>query len=220
MKYLIKSAEIFNADFHFTYQKPSVCPFCGCGTDATFKNKTNYTFNEGRILLASCECTSCHKSFFFACEQSNQGLAKNVCLYPSEVVTPYSNDNLSAISERFIDMYNQALTAERNGHLELSAIGYRSALEILVKDYAIHELGQPRDSVTKCSLFNAIAEYLNQESLVNTADVVRILGNDYTHYERKYPEHDFALLKKYMEIFLSQIEALYMIKHPPVSRRQ
>ena len=48
--------------------------------------------------------------------------------------------------------------------------------------------------------------------------VVRILGNDYTHYERKYPQHDFELLKGYMEIFLKQIEVRYMVNHPPVSR--
>lgn len=108
--------------------------------------------------------------------------------------------------------------AEYNQNFELAAIGFRSSLEILVKDYAIQELGEPAETVAKQSLCNAIATYLQQADLVNTADVVRILGNDYTHYKRKYPEHDFVLLKKYMEIFLSQIEVKYMIKHPPVAR--
>lgn len=92
-------------------------------------------------------------------------------------------------------MYNQALQAEYNQNFELAAIGFRSSLEILVKDYAIQELGEPAETVAKQSLCNAIATYLQQADLVNTADVVRILGNDYTHYKRKYPEHDFVLLK-------------------------
>lgn len=141
-----------------------------------------------------------------------------VSMYPSFQVTPYANEKLAAISQRFIDMYNQALFAEFNQNYELAAIGFRSALEILVKDYAIQELGEPAETVAKQSLCNAIEKYLNLPDLVNTADVVRILGNDYTHYQRKYPEHDFALLKKYMEIFLSQIEVRYMINHPPVTR--
>lgn len=70
----------------------------------------------------------------------------------------------------------------------------------------------------KKKLFDAISQYLNQPDLINTADVVRILGNDYTHYKRKYPQHDFELLKGYMDIFLKQIEVQYMINHPPVSR--
>lgn len=220
MEYIIKPATAFHSGFKFKYQKPATCPFCGYGTDATYKSKIYYSFNDGHILLAVCECTSCHKSFFFACEDAKGDLAKAACIYPNETVVPYSNDNLSAVSERFIDMYNQALKAEYNGSCELAAIGYRSALEILVKDFAIKELNEPEETASKQSLCDAIAKYLKQEELVRTADVVRILGNDYTHYKRKYPEHDFALLKKYMEIFLSQIEAQYMIKHPPVSRKQ
>ncbi|MSA02943.1 DUF4145 domain-containing protein [Lactonifactor sp. BIOML-A3] len=131
---------------------------------------------------------------------------------------PYKNDILSNISERFINMYNQSLQAEFVENIELAAIGYRSALEILVKDFAVIELNKTHDEVVKKSLCSAIGEYLAQPELVQTADVIRILGNDYTHYQRKYPEHDFTLLKGYMEIFIKQIEVQYMVKHPPVAR--
>ena len=150
-------------------------------------------------------------------EQIQMMLQWSVCILLLKL-SHTKNENLAAISERFIDMYNQALQAEYNQNFELAAIGFRSSLEILIKDYAIQELGEPAETVAKQSLCNAIATYLQQADLVNTADVVRILGNDYTHYKRKYPEHDFVLLKKYMEIFLSQIEVKYMIKHPPVAR--
>lgn len=218
MKFIDKPAQTFSSSFPFKYQKPAICPHCGFGTDATLKEKTFYSFNNGYLLIATCECTACHKNFFFACESANGSYAKMVSMYPSFQVTPYANEKLAAISQRFIDMYNQALFAEFNQNYELAAIGFRSALEILVKDYAIQELGEPAETVAKQSLCNAIEKYLNLPDLVNTADVVRILGNDYTHYQRKYPEHDFALLKKYMEIFLSQIEVRYMINHPPVTR--
>ena len=54
---------------------------------------------------------------------------------------------------------------------------------------------------------------------MNTADVIRILGNDYAHYERKYPEHDFELLKRYMDIFINLVETKILIAHPPVERK-
>lgn len=218
MKFIDKPAQTFSSSFSFKYQKPAICPHCGFGTDATLKEKNFYSFNDGCLFIATCECTACHKLFFFVCESTNGNYAKMVSMYPSFQVTPYANEKLAAISQRFIDMYNQALLAEFNQNYELAAIGFRSALEILVKDYAIQELGEPAETVAKQSLCNAIEKYLNLPDLVNTADVVRILGNDYTHYQRKYPEHDFALLKKYMEIFLSRIEVQYMINHPPVSR--
>ena len=102
-------------------------------------------------------------------------------------------------------MYNQALQCEKNGNFELAAVGFRAALEILVKDYAIKELKIDSETVSGKTLFNAIGEYLDEKPLVTSADVIRILGNDYAHYERKYPEHDFEILKEYMErINLSQ----------------
>ena len=50
------------------------------------------------------------------------------------------------------------------------------------------------------------------------ADVVRILGNDNTHYERDYESIDFKVLKQYLNIFIEMIEVQIKIKNPPVSR--
>ena len=41
---------------------------------------------------------------------------------------------------------------------------------------------------------------------------------DHTHYERKYPELDFNLLKKYMDIFINLVQTKLLIANPPVSR--
>ena len=118
----------------------------------------------------------------------------------------------------FIDVYNQALRAEAAGDMALAAMGCRQALECLIKDFAIKELKRPQEEVEKASLFKAIGDYLNEKDLVASADVVRILGNDYVHYKRKYPEHDFILLKSYMNIFIKLVETKLLTAHPPVSR--
>lgn len=217
IRYLQKPAKEFSPNLAGNYQKPATCPFCGYGVDASFEEKKTYSFNEKYILAATCRCTSCGKTFFFASEYKKDSIFTPVQI-PTISFTPYKNERLANISERFINMYNQALQSEFVSNIDLAAIGYRSALEILVKDFAIHELGKKAEEVSKKNLCTAISEYLNQPDLVTTADVVRILGNDYTHYQRKYPQHDFELLKGYMEIFLKQIEVLYMIKHPPVER--
>lgn len=217
LKHLAKPASSFSSNLSGSCLKPATCPFCGYGTDAPFSKREVFSFNDHYILAATCCCTSCGKTFFFMCEYEKSSSYKPV-LYPEVSFIPFENEILSSISERFIDMYNQALQCEFVENIELAAIGYRSALEILIKDFAINELGKDAAEVSKKKLCAAIGEYLNQSDLVKTADVIRILGNDYTHYERKYPEYDFFLLKGYMEIFLKQIEVLYMIKHPPVSR--
>ena len=112
-----------------------------------------------------------------------------------------------------MNLYNQGIAAEKEGHIELAALGYCKALEILVKDYAISELGKPAEEVVKKNLFDSVADYLQQRELINTPDLIRILGDEYTHYEKDYPEQDLVILKGYMEIFLKQIEMQYMIRH-------
>ena len=57
------------------------------------------------------------------------------------------------------------------------------------------------------------------QQLINTADVVRLLANDKTHYQEKYKEYDIEVLKKFLDIFLKLIDTDYSINHPPVSRQ-
>lgn len=216
-KYLIKGAGIFGSYSH-NFKKPSICPYCHISTDAPISAKNEHSFNGHQLFIATCKCTACRKNFFFACEYDSGKTDYDPIIYPAVEFVPYSNDTLKAISPRFIDIYNQALQSEFHNNLELAAIGYRSALEILVKDYAINELKKDPEEVRSKKLYDAIEIYLNQDGLFKTADVVRILGNDHTHYDRKYPQYDFGLLKCYMDIFLKNIEALYLINHPPVSR--
>ena len=225
MKYLVKPNSDFNnslgknLSFSGEYLKPATCPHCGVSVDAVLGERSVISVDSSYLLSSACRCTACGKTFFFSCRriQSSSAQAQIVAIWPTSD-SPYTNDNLSIISPRFINMYNQALRAESKGDIELAAIGFRSALEILVKDFAVNELKIDVDEVSKKSLCNAIGEYLNQEYLIKTADVVRIFGNDYTHYQEKYPDKDFSILKSYMQIFLQLIDTQYMINHPPVSR--
>lgn len=224
MDFIKKPINEFSSSFNNgTYSKPATCPHCGYGVDAPVIEKHTLSMgNNTYILTGICRCTHCSNTFFFACFRNLAKSPDALCTlcFPSNSFVPYKNDVLSKISERFIQMYNQALNAEFNRSLDLAAIGYRSSLEILVKDYAISELGVSEDEAGKKSLCDAIGTYLKQDELVKTADVIRILGNDYTHFKRKYPDFDFNLLKYYMVIFMKQIEAQYMIHHPPVERHQ
>ena len=224
MDYIKKPVSEYGSSFqNGTYSKPATCPYCGYGTDAPVMSRGSFHMGGNVYMLAgTCKCTHCNKTFFFACYRNISETPDSPCsfCFPENSFTPYKNDVLSQISKRFIQMYNQALNAEFNNSLDLAAIGYRSSLEILVKDFAISELGVSEDEASKKSLCDAIGTYLMQEDLVKTADVVRILGNDYTHFKRKYLDFDFNLLKYYMDIFMKQIEAQYMIHHPPVERHQ
>lgn len=174
-----------------------------------------FTAKPPQFVFLIFQCTACKKLFTATYEVTN-GKSHICCMTPFKP-SAFSDELIEKLSPRFIEVYNQALRAKDNKDLNLAAIGYRSALEILIKDYAINELNEPPEKVIKLKLFEAISNYL-PENMLSTADVVRILGNDHTHYERKYPELDFNLLQKYMDIFINLVQTKLLIANPPVSR--
>ena len=110
----------------------------------------------------------------------------------------------------------QSFDAEQNSYFELAGSGYRNAIEVLIKDFAIQELKAPEKEVCKKSLSQAIEAYLPNINASVSADVTRVLGNDYTHYERRYEDVDFHVLKRYLQIFINSIDCEYLISHPVV----
>ena len=205
---------IFDCDF----QKPSTCPYCGINNDAIVKSIHHDSVDkkETIVIFVVFECTGCQKRYF-ATYTLKDHITEFCNTFPMPS-TELQSTELATLSPRFVETYNQCLRAESINDLNIAAIGMRSALEILVKDYAIIELKEPKETVSSKSLYQAISDYLKEDDLIKPADVVRILGNDHTHYQRKYPEHDYKLLKSYMDIFINLIETKLKIHHPPVSR--
>lgn len=204
-----------------TIQKPLICPHCAFSVDGT--KVTAVTCEQlptkEQVIVTLYSCTVCKKIYlvlnYVNLEKKSSRFGG---LYPALEPKRTFEEQVYDISPSFVELYNQALAAEASGHLEIAAMGYRSALEFFIKDYAIKVLEKDAESVKKADLYKAIELYLENEELANSADVIRILGNDYTHYDRKRPEFDFDLLKKYVEVFVTLIEAKLKGCFPPLKR--
>lgn len=202
------------------YKKVSTCPHCGIGTDAILTKTASFNISSGLIATASYRCTSCDKTFHVS----------SIMLSNSDTFIPYSvypnfqdqtfSEHIQTTSPRFVKLYNQAYKAEYDTNYELAGCGYRNALEVLIKDFAINILGENKEEVIKCKLFEVIGKYLSDVDMSTCADVVRILGNDNTHYERDYENIDFDVLKQYLDIFIKLIDVQIKMKKPPVSRKK
>lgn len=203
------------------FDKPMTCPHCGYGTDGVFRDHHIFHYEPGYFVVLCFRCTHCQKNFFAEYETPNTTSPLNlrfVHLFPdTDIAQP--PELLSKLSPRFADLHNQAKTAESKSLIDIAAVGFRAALEVLVKEFAITELNEPAADVESKSLAAVIGMYLQQADLVKTADVVRILGNDYAHFKKSYPQHDFELLVRYYDIFLNLINTKLMILNPPVSRQ-
>ena len=224
MQYTMSIDKDFKTYFHqsdsvyaFPFKTPQICPICGMSQGGIYKEGQFYNAIGMAYWFATFECTECHKIYGLVFNVYKTGKRAEFKTFHPTVEPTYTDDVLGGCSPRFVKMYRQALMSEYHGHYDVAAIGYRAALEILIKDYAVNELSATLDEVQKLNLAKAIKKYLGSDE-ASAADVVRLLGNDYAHYLQGYPDIEFSVLKEYMDIFISQIRVKLRLAHPPTQK--
>jgi len=202
--------------FSGEYPKPMVCPHCGIHTDSAITKADifNYTEDE-QAYVVSFRCTDCEKTFLCVYIGTSGGIRPEAIIPVSEE-NPVS-DNIKKLSPQGAKLHSQSERAALRSDYELAMAGYRSALESIIKDYAIKIRNESQDDVASKTLGKAIEAYL-EEDILKSADVVRILGNGATHYVNAYEDIDFSTFKLYYDWVLQYIDHRYQIAHPPVTR--
>lgn len=114
---------------------------------------------------------------------------------------------INDVSVSFGKIYNEAYSAEQMGLMEICGPGYRKALEFLMKDYAIQGKDeQTVDKIQKMALAKCIEDYIDDEMIKAVAKRAVWLGNDETHYVRKWEEKDVQDLKGLIRLTILWIE--------------
>lgn len=141
--------------------------------------------------------------------------------YPTPSETTSFSKEISMLTPKFIEIYQQAEKAENSGLTELCGIGYRKALEFLVKDYAISNHPNSKEQIESFMLGKCITDYIDNEKIKTLAKASAWLGNDETHYVRKHQNYNVQDLKRfikatvaYIEYELSFTEAFDLLKNP------
>jgi hypothetical protein len=144
---------------------------------------------------------------------------------PTKKVETLHSEIITAISKDYCAIYNEAHEAERNGLTLVAGPGYRKALEFLVKDYlfTIHTDTAEKEKMQKMLLGNCIATYIKNERIAQTAGRAAWLGNDETHYVRKWEGKDLDDLKRLIGLTVRWIEMEQMtdaaVKDMPEGKR-
>jgi len=127
---------------------------------------------------------------------------KMLYTYPEPFQSELS-EQIRNLSPRCVDLYSQAASAERLGHLDLAACGYRNAIEALVKDYAIKYKDIKADEkLMRKRLQECIADYLDGIDEAVSAYMIKEFGNSATHYPLLGHPFDFQEQREYLEIFM------------------
>ena len=191
---------------------PDTCPRCHHGIDPRFR--FGYTFNKIRAdLIYQCPRHDCRELFiaYYLAPKDEQGTISSVHVLKSLAPVRHRerafSEEITSVSSDFIKIYNQAQHAEEFSLSDIAGPGYRKALEFLIKDYSISNNPKASDEIKKKQLSNVINEYVTDANVKSTAKLAAWLGNDETHYYRKWIDKDIADLKILIELTVKWIES-------------
>jgi len=192
-----------NAKYDHT---PDVCPQCHHALTPTVLISTlsGAEAEKGTKLEIAFKCThrNCLSMFIGQYRKiqqtSNGGMVGDFHLkesVPLKYNAPEIYPEVEEISPTFKTIYEQACAAESYGLHEISGVGYRKSLEFLIKDYCIHKKPENEDLIKSLFLGVVIKDHVDDSNLKLCAQRAAWLGNDETHYTRKWADKDINDLK-------------------------
>lgn len=117
---------------------------------------------------------------------------------------------IQEISPLFCETYNQANIAESNDLDQIAGPGYRKALEFLIKDFLINykfkEDAETANKVRGMFLGKCISDLIDEDRIKQCSSRAAWLGNDETHYTRKWEEKDINDLKALLNMTVNWID--------------
>lgn len=184
---------------------PDFCPHCHKHQVPKYISRVQYH----RIIEAFFQCTNTHCNKGFIAYYYDNTLQR---LSIGTFLNQEFSEIIKTISPLFSIIYNQAYFAEQNKLHQITGVGYRKALEFLIKDYAIKNNPSEEESIKKELLMKVITEYIDDSNIKNVAKRAVWLGNDETHYIRKWEDKDLSFLIKLIDLTIHWIEAEELTK--------
>ncbi len=200
----IKSLSFEGHTTQISYIKePNKCPFCH--DKITPRQYNSYHGSYGLEIVYRCSSQECQKIFIGIYEKDgNFYRLTNTSIGRFE--SREFSKNIENLSPNFVEIYNQALTSEYYKLEHISGIGYRKALEFLIKDYLISKFTDREVEIKEKFLGKCIKEDVENQNLKDIAERAAWLGNDETHCVRKWETKDVNDLKKLIDIAVHWIE--------------
>lgn len=182
--------------------QPDACPICHRGiqpisTRLSFITKSGLDIELE--LVFRCPRQDCGRFFIARYARSPyDSYGSKVSLSRCEPwsLRDFQFDNrIREISPDFAAIYNEAQKGEQMALLLACGPAYRKALEFLVKDYLIIHHPAEVETIKSMLLGSCIKKYVANEKIRAVAERAAWLGNDETHYLRKWGTKDLQDLK-------------------------
>ena len=198
---------------------PDVCPICHCGIKPVKPDWNHIRKVDGFVpsleMIFLCPIHSCNHLFLARYRQETDTAFYLDRCFPQDSRDLKFSPEIQKISPDFCSIYNQAQKAEALGLMLVSGPGYRKALEFLIKDYvtSLHTTDEEsKKDIASSQLMPVIKKYVKDERTNKTAVRATWLGNDETHYVRRWIDKDLQDMKNLINLTCNWIEAEHLTK--------
>lgn len=199
---MIKSISVDNHGYGVEY--PDKCPICHHHGEISTIKTFQEPGNTGVQVIFQCAFSGC-KSFFIGYYQPRpQKELKS--LKPQKPETTSFPEIVKQISPGFISIYEEAEEALHLGLTQIAGPGYRKAFEFLIKDYAKSLKPNESTRIEKMFSGNVVKEFISDPRILNVSTRALWLGNDETHYLKKWTQHDITDLITLIKLAMNWIE--------------
>ena len=161
-------------------------------------------------LALICPNNNCDRTYIIHTQKDESAVSGAYFLFKEFArgrPSPLNFDQaIREISPAFVEIYTEAHQAEEDGLTNICGVGYRKALEFLIKDFLISQEIAEEQTIKKMFLGNCIKDLVDNDKLKSAAKRAVWLGNDETHYERRWINKDLTDLKRLINLTTHWIE--------------
>jgi len=192
-------------------EHPSKCPLCLHHLDPRFLGgavaESSSPFPQAEVCY-QCTNKKCRRLFLGQFAGPNMSGE-----YRLQRMTPITQEkkefpaSIVRISPLFVQIYNEAFATEQLGLKQICGVGYRKSIEFLIKDYLIEGDSSIAESVKTKMLGQCISENVTDAKIKAVAARATWLGNDETHYVRKWEDKDVKDLKSLIDLTVYWIDS-------------
>lgn len=210
----VKLLSATGACLDYTFIKESItCPYCQTSMTPDLLYGSVST-KSGMNIFCRCTNHNCERTFI-SIYRTHERLSNGHDTYAFSTVKQdmsllkeQFSEVVMKISPNFANIYNQAYSAQQMNLNEICGVGYRKALEFLIKDYVMSSITDDaaKEKIKRKPLGTCIQEDITAINIKEVAKRAVWLGNDETHYVRKWEDKDIHNLIETIKLTIHWIE--------------